>query len=162
MDARLSAAGLVYAAANDNDVTFGRLELPWYGELRVVDVVFEGVAKDKPPTDRQIEAFCRFSLNRRAFFEALEGRLFKYYNDARTASALDKDTIERLFPPLDDQRQLKSLIDPTGLLVSYYDGEAWCDFIGILMECSWEREHGLGIKVVDEQVSEIGFQDIVL
>jgi hypothetical protein len=164
MDSRLSAAGLIAVGAPDNshDSTFGRINVPWFGALEIVDVIFEHETRDQPPTERQIDAFCRFASNRDPFFKSLEGKLFKYFNDARQESNLHQDMIERLFPHLDEPRQLKSLIELRSILVSYYDGEAWCDYIGLLMECSWEVEHGLGVKVVDGQVQEIGLQDIVL
>jgi hypothetical protein len=164
MDPRLSAAGLIAVGATDNprDSTFARIELPWFGTQETVDVIFEREKRDQPPTERQIEAFCKFVSNRDLFFAGLEGKLFQYFNDARQKSNLDKDTIERLFPPLEDPRQLKSLIKFAGILVSYFDGEAWSEYIGLLMECSWDVEHGLGLKVVDGRVREIGLQDIVI
>lgn len=34
--------------------------------------------------------------------------------------------------------------------------------IGFLGECSWEPEHGLGIRFINEIITEVGFQDILL
>jgi hypothetical protein len=163
MDPRLSAAGVVAVNATDNPRSpFGRIELPWFGTRESVDVIFEREKPDQTPTERQIEAFCNFVSNRDQFFDGLEGSLFQYFNDARQRSNLHQDTIKRLFPLLEHPRQLKSLIEFRGILVSYYDGEAWCEYIGLLMECRWDVEHGLGVKVVGGQVREIGLQDIVI
>jgi hypothetical protein len=81
MDARLSAAGLIAAGVTDNphDFTFGRIEVPWFGVRKTVDVIFERESKDEPPTGRQIEAFCRLVSARDEFFPALEGTLFQYF-----------------------------------------------------------------------------------
>ena len=43
-----------------------------------------------------------------------------------------------------------------------FDGDDWSEYIGLLMECAWEEEHGLGVKIVDGTIKEMGFQDIVL
>jgi len=49
----------------------------------------------------------------------------------------------------------------TGILIGYFDGDDWSAVIGILAECSWEEEHGFGVKIMDGRVTEIGFQDLV-
>ena len=33
---------------------------------------------------------------------------------------------------------------------------------GILCECTWEIEHGLAIKYQNEEVVEVGYQDIII
>lgn len=34
--------------------------------------------------------------------------------------------------------------------------------VGLLLKCTWEPEHGLAVKVEDEKVIEVSYQDIVL
>ena len=164
MDARLIAAGLIEIEKPENpyDHTYGTVEIPWYGKTEKVHVIFERDEQDDLPTDRQIEAFSFFMSHREVFFYNLEDELFIYFNIARSESNLDKDTIDRLFPKLNCARELKNLMKPFTVMVSYYAGEDWSDYIGLLMECTWEIEHGLGVKIVDNKVIEIGIQEIVL
>ncbi|WP_425557580.1 DUF6985 domain-containing protein [Herbaspirillum huttiense] len=34
--------------------------------------------------------------------------------------------------------------------------------VGVLFQCTWEPELGLAVKFVNEEVEEVGTQDIVL
>ena len=34
--------------------------------------------------------------------------------------------------------------------------------IGLLFRCTWEPELGLAVKIVNEEIEEVGTQDIVL
>jgi hypothetical protein len=34
--------------------------------------------------------------------------------------------------------------------------------VGLLLNCTWEPEHGLALKFENEMVVEVGYQDIVL
>lgn len=164
MDERLSAVGLIPVAQRGraNDCTVGQIEIPWFGQAKAVEVIFECGDSTLLPNELQVHAFCDFANNKTEFFESLEGQLFAHYTSARDESDLDAATIEEFFPPLTDYRQLSSLIDCTGILVSYFDGDEWSAYIGLLMECLWDKEHGLGAKIVNGKVVEIGAQDIVI
>lgn len=34
--------------------------------------------------------------------------------------------------------------------------------IGISFDCSWDQENGLGIRLIDEKVEEVGYQDVAI
>ena len=101
-------------------------------------------------------------MKKKIFFSKVEENLFQYFNQSREESLLSEETKKSVFPHLTKSFDLKSLVKPPTILVSYYDGDSWSDYIGLLMECTWEKEHGLGVKIVDNQIEEIGFQDIVI
>lgn len=164
MDQRLADAGLLqFSPAGDNAHNqLGQVVVPWFGEPVHADVIFEFDEPDQSPNELQIEAFCRFMADRDAFFSDLERLLFDYYTEARADCDLDAKTKESLFPLIDDPRQLSSMTRLTGIVIGYFDGDDWSAVIGLLAECSWEREHGLGVKVIDGRVAEIGFQDVVV
>lgn len=126
-----------------------------------VHVIFRLDEHNDSPNDLQIEAFRRFMEARDVFFLALEQQLLDYYNEARANCDLDTETITELFPAIDNPRQLSSMTRLTGILIGYFDGDDWSAVIGLLAECSWEEEHGLGVKIVDGDVVDIGFQDLV-
>lgn len=164
MDERLAAVGLVELTSHDsaNGRAFGQIELPWFDNSKAVEVIFERDDDSESPNDRQILAFCRFVQSADLFFHSLERKLLDYFDKTRDECDLDAETKGLLFPPLQDPRDLSSLIVLTGVLVSYFDGDDWSEYIGLLMECTWDREHGLGVKLVDGDVAEIGGQEIVL
>ena len=59
MDPRLSAAGLVATPPPRfrHDYTYGKIDLPWFGGRKNVNVIIERSAQEQPPTDWQIESF---------------------------------------------------------------------------------------------------------
>jgi len=162
MDDRLVNAGVREGQPDDPDDEFvGTVTVPWFGHDVDVQVIFRLDDDCTAPTDKQIEAFCQLLPSNSSFFTDLPEALLKHYNVARDESPLDDETIAELFPRIDDAFDLDRMIDLRGILVWYYDGE-WSSYIGILAECNWEEEHGLGIKVVDGIPTEIGNQDIVI
>ena len=162
MDQRLADAGLLYLPPSDDhyDDTLGKVVVNWFGTPVHVHVIFS-LDESNGPNELQIEAFRRLNDDRDKFFADLEQKLLDYYNQARTECDLDEETTKELFPAIEDARQLASMTRLTGILIGNFDGDDWSAVIGLLAECSWEKEHGLGVKVVDGCVVEIGFQDLV-
>ena len=70
---------------------------------------------------------------------------------------------EKIAPKISsiEELGLGEIVTPTSLLIRY-DFEDGVRRVGILCDCTWEPEHGLGISIEDEKVVEIGLQDIVL
>jgi len=68
---------------------------------------------------------------------------------------------EKIAPKISSIEELGEIVTPTSLLIRY-DFEDGVRRVGILCDCTWEPEHGLGISIEDEKVVEIGLQDIVL
>jgi hypothetical protein len=54
---------------------------------------------------------------------------------------------------------LARLVKPEAVVFRY--GNTRPTF-GLLLNCTWEEEHGVGIKFVNGKVTQVGFQDIVL
>lgn len=63
-----------------------------------------------------------------------------------------------LVPTIATVDELKKLITPTGICIgSLYPAE---QAVGLLFECTWEMEHGLGVLLKNWQVDEISHQDV--
>ena len=48
-----------------------------------------------------------------------------------------------------------------GIVVPYgdiFDGRN----IGILFKCTWDTENGLGLRLLDENVTDVGYQDVAI
>lgn len=162
MDQRLADAGLLQLPNSDDhdEGTLGYIEVNWFGTIVPVPVIFN-LDESNAPNPLQIGAFRDFNRNRDTFFSDLEQQLLNYYHRARMESGLDDESTKERFPAIDDAGDLASMTRLTGIVIDYFDGDDWSAVIGLLAECSWEKEHGLGVKIVDGQVVEIGFQDIV-
>lgn len=51
------------------------------------------------------------------------------------------------------------MITLVGIVVPYGDMNEERN-IGITFDCTWDTENGLGIRLLNEKVSEVGYQDI--
>ena len=151
MNEQLANAGLrVLPPSNNHDEeTLGQISVDWFGEERNVHVIFRLDEPSADPTSPQIEAFQQFMDNRALVLSKIEEQLTEYYDRARVESSLDQETVADLFPSINSPSELGSMVDLRGIIFSYYDGD-WSSYVGILAECDWEEEHGLGIKVVKE------------
>jgi hypothetical protein len=62
-------------------------------------------------------------------------------------------------PLISSLDELGRLIEPEAVVFRYTNARPT---FGLLLKCSWEEEHGVGIKFVNGKVTQVGFQDIVL
>jgi hypothetical protein len=154
-----------------NDVELGELswDLAWvrplqcelFGARHTLQLVI--VAYDEsPPLDIQRQAFAHFLQRAPSIVSEVETELLHYYlNNLEEWREQFGDTADQLAPYASSAADLSRLLRPTHLLV--------CDpfdssdrIVGFLFDCSWDIEHGVGVKIVNEQVVEVGPQDILL
>lgn len=48
-----------------------------------------------------------------------------------------------------------------GIIVSYKDIYDERD-IGLTFDCTWDIENGLGLRLLDEQVNDVGWHDVTI
>lgn len=155
------------------DEIFGELTYNdlWIGSSDIIifekkqDVILTIYSEeDKDLTDNQKQAFIQFKIHLSKIIQELEYRIFEYYqeiyNDYRAMESNDAQR-DKIAPHISSVKELSKLITVTHLHLTYDFGDN-IRRIGILCECTWEKEHGLGISIQNEKVVEIGFQDIVL
>jgi len=51
------------------------------------------------------------------------------------------------------------MINMTGITVPYEEVFSGRD-IGITFDCSWDNENGLGLRLINEEIFRIGYQDV--
>ena len=73
----------------------------------------------------------------------------------------DESEPNNIAPKLDSLTGLAELVKPTEFIVRRLrkNGKRR---LGLLCDVSWDSENGLGIRIEDEVVEEVGYQDIVL
>ncbi len=110
----------------------------------------------------QIEAFEKFSLNKKIIIFEVEEKLFEYYcsvlEEYRDKFGEDANIYA---PILKEKEELKKLLEFEAIYIPYSFEENE-RVIGVLFKSKWEPGHGIGVKIVNEKVVEVGFQDIVL
>lgn len=57
--------------------------------------------------------------------------------------------------------QILKMIELDGIVVPYGDSREGRD-IGVLFNCSWDKENGVELRLLDEEVVKVGYQDIVI
>lgn len=63
-----------------------------------------------------------------------------------------------LVPSIDSIDQLKELIIPAGVYIGELEPEK--EAVGLLFECTWDGEHGLGVLLNNWKVKEVGLQEV--
>ncbi|NPC93703.1 hypothetical protein HOO54_16050 [Bacillus sp. WMMC1349] len=115
-------------------------------------------------TQNQRDAFSQFHASMPIVIKESEEEVFKYYlenfEDHRAMQS-DSEEVEKNAPTISSIEELGKLVTLTCLLIRY-DFEDGVRRVGILCDCTWEPEHGLGISIENEKVIEVGLQDIVL
>ncbi len=158
MDQRLKDTGIVLSnRASRPDDLYGTISLHWYGITHTAEVIFEGTSLGHGPNELQIHSFCDLVMKWDDIQGSMKAGILR--NRDRELSKCRLESGSRGSPQ--DDSQLANRMALTGIVVSYMDGQEWCNYIGLLAECPWSPEHGIGIKIVNGQVVEIGYQDIV-
>ncbi|MNW62624.1 hypothetical protein D3C74_407670 [compost metagenome] len=86
--------------------------------------------------------------------------ILDYYQQKRHELGYDTELNEN-YPLVDTTDQLLKMITLDGIVVPYagiYEGRD----IGILFDCTWDVENGLGIRLLNEKVTEVGYQDVAI
>lgn len=136
-----------------DDLWLGETEITMFGKNNKIDLLIYG-EENEPITTNQRDAFMRFKENMANIIKSSEVKIYGYYLGYMDEYQLQKPSISSI-------SELVEHVTPSGLLLDY-DYEDGIRRIGILCNCSWEREHGLGVRIENETVVEIGLQDIVL
>ena len=86
--------------------------------------------------------------------------MLDYYTQKRTELGYDKVS-HADYPDIRTIEQLFRHIEITGLSIPYagiYGNRS----VGVTFDCTWDNENGIGIQLNDEQVIEVGYQDITM
>jgi len=144
------------------DLWKGETNITMFGRSENATLYING-EENNEITSNQREAFLNFQSNMDKIMSEAEASIFKYYQsiceDYRAMTTSDEADI--VAPKISSERELSRLVKPTSLLIRY-DFEDGIRRVGVLCDCTWEPEHGLGISIENEKIIEIGFQDIVL
>lgn len=145
------------------DLWIGTIEITMFGKNQKILLNIYG-EENEEITPNQRDAFSQFKLNMPNIVKESEDKIFEYYLencDDYRAMQSNSEEVEKIAPKISSIDELGKLVTPTSLLIRY-DFEDGIRRVGILCDCTWEPEHGLGISVENEEVVEIGLQDIVL
>lgn len=146
--------------ASDKDFYDCIVSLPWYGAVVDVYVYFEKDEGVSVPTPKQLQALKELLDESPKIFRKLEEQLFHYYQEQREENKYE-DYYKEFFPEISSPKELEKYMYFRSIKVSYYDDD-WSKFIGFIIDCDWDKQLGIGVKLIKNRVREISVQDIVL
>ncbi|MED1559384.1 DUF6985 domain-containing protein [Bacillus paramycoides] len=86
--------------------------------------------------------------------------ILEYYKQERHELGYDIEVNES-YPLVETTDQILEMINLDGIIVPYagiFEGRD----IGITFNCTWDIENGRGLRLLDEQVTEVGYQDVAI
>lgn len=107
---------------------------------------------------KQEQTYAKFLENQEKIFEDVISELFEYYKEIRAERGFDKKK-NKFFPEVSDIDEFLSMIELSGVFIpesDAFDERA----LFLTFECTWDNENGVEVHIFDEQVAEMGQQQI--
>lgn len=152
-----------------NDSVFGEIEynlswskycsLSFCGKESQIALMIAG-DDDGEFENGQYEAYKEFIAKWPFIQDKIAEKILEYYLKKRKELGYDDEPCEE-YPEIEDVSQLLGHIDFTGIKVPFadiYGGRS----IGLCFDCTWDEENGVGVRLNNEEVIKIGYQDIAI
>lgn len=136
----------------------GKAAIDWFDRTRVVDLVVCGEADEKIE-DAQCESYEKFMEAWARIKDTILARILDYYTNLQYELGYS-DNSNANYPKLSTADEMKDKVSLDSIVVPLaedYDGRS----IALAFHCAWDSENGLGVVLVNEDVYDIGCQDIV-
>ncbi|MFF2484318.1 DUF6985 domain-containing protein [Paenibacillus sp. NPDC058071] len=140
----------------------GQQKIKIFGKEKVIILSIDGNEAGEFH-DAQKEAHINFVENMDDIISKAEESIFDYYQEVYMdyRDMVGEDEANKIAPVIESKEGLGQLIEPTQLIIRRVRKDG-VRRIGLIFNCTWEIEHGLAVKIEDEEIVETGFQDIVL
>ena len=152
-----------------NDSIFGKIEHDYKIRTRSkikffnndVDIMLMIAGDDEGQfEDGQYEAYQALINKWNEIQETFLEPILEYYKQKRKELGYDIE-LNKNYPEIKSTKELLNYITLVGIKVPYadiYGGRS----IGISFDCSWDEENGLGLRLNNEEVIDVGYQDIAI
>ncbi|WP_242141997.1 MULTISPECIES: DUF2004 domain-containing protein [unclassified Bacillus cereus group] len=152
-----------------NDAVFGELEydfvwskdtsINFLGNEVEIALIVKG-DEDGKFDEEQYVAYTSFMQNWEQLQQSFLQSILDYYKQERQELGYDIEVNEN-YPLVETTNEILEMISLDGIVVPYagiFDGRD----IGITFNCTWDTENGLGIRLLNEKVTEVGYQDVAI
>ena len=152
-----------------NDSIFGKIEYDyiWFRRSKIkffnneVDIMLMIAGDDEGQfEDGQYEAYQALINKWNEIQETFLEPILENYKQKRKELGYDIE-LNKNYPEIKSTKELLNYITLVGIKVPYadiYGGRS----IGISFDCSWDEENGLGLRLNNEEVIDVGYQDIAI
>ncbi|MEK3919671.1 MULTISPECIES: DUF6985 domain-containing protein [Paenibacillus] len=140
----------------------GQQKMKMFGKDKAIILSVDG-NEEGEFHDAQKEAYTNLIGNMDDIMTKVEEAIFDYYQEVYMdyREMLGEEEADKIASIIENKEELDHLIEPTQLIIRRVRKNG-VRRIGLLFNCTWEIEHGLAVKIEDEEIVEVGFQDIVL
>lgn len=137
----------------------------WFGKLsydfgniksKTLDIQIDAYDTDNVALDNAKKILISFFENWSTIKKIIIDEVYNYYCLTRKRLGYDVE-INDEFPNITNVSKIIDMIEIIGITIP--DNENECDLV---FNCTWEKEHGMGIRLVKNNIIEIGYQDIAL
>ena len=152
-----------------NDSIFGEIEYDYIWSRRIkikffnneVDIMLMIAGDDDGKfEDGQYDSYQALINKWNEIQETFLEPILEYYKEKRKELGYDIQ-LNKNYPEIKSTKELLNYITLVGIKVPYadiYGGRS----IGISFDCSWDEENGLGLRLNNEEVIDVGYQDIAI
>jgi hypothetical protein len=112
-------------------------------------------------SDRQLQAVERFLGDEEALYEQAKLAIFRYYTEEIYPMASEIGRYDDLWPPCETVEEVMRLVKLSSLMV-HEPREDGAVAIGLRFHCSWDEEHGLGLRAVGSTIEAVGTDFVAL
>lgn len=150
----------------DNEYNLGykiTKEFSFIGTICEVKIMFR--TEEDKITANQIQKYKEITKNPKKFFNMIEEALLEYYieyyNDINDYDEGDFDDYPEGFPEISTVEELKPLLLlEYGIYISIR--EDWENYILVVLDCIWDEESGLAVKIENGKIVDVGSQSSIL
>jgi hypothetical protein len=152
-----------------NDAIFGELEydfvwskdtsINFFGHEVEIALIVKG-DEDGKFDEKQYVAYTALMQNWEQLQQSFLQSILDYYKQELKELGYDIEANES-YPLVETANEILEMISLDGIVVPYagiFDGRD----IGITFNCTWDTENGLGIRLLNEKVTEVGYQDVAI
>lgn len=136
-----------------------------FGQSPKKKVRFNVAYKGKNPVEIQTRAVNLLVRNEKVLFEKVKEAVFRYYTQVVYPILEESDLVcqetKEVFPKIKDVEQIVPLVGFGSFLV-HEPREDGTVPVGLRLDCDWDVEHGLGVRVVGLEIEAIGMDQVAL
>lgn len=135
------------------------VELDFFKKRNTITLIVDG-DEDGRFDQRQYVAYRTYLENWHQLQNHVLQSLLQYYQQKRQELGCDI-AINADYPAIEGIEQIRSMVTLEAIAVPYGDIYEERD-IGLLFTCTWDLENGVGVRLLNERVAEVGYQDIII
>ncbi|WP_375379784.1 DUF6985 domain-containing protein [Listeria booriae] len=140
----------------------GKTSIAMFGEKHEVILSIDG-EEDANFSPIQREAYTNFMSNMDEIMDAVELGIFECYEDnyEEYRDMAGEVEADKIAPKISTIEELDNVVIPTQLIVRRVRKNG-VRRIGLVCDCTWDIDNGVGVRIENEKIEEVDYQDIVL